>query len=83
MTQRQQTKLDKLCDEFIASMQWSDTIAADLKSLVIGNVRGFCSFLQIRYEADAKTLLRDKNPIHTKPIKTNAIAGERSNRGVK
>jgi hypothetical protein len=38
--------IDKKADEFIASMKWSKNASDWEKLLVVGNVRGFTSFLK-------------------------------------
>lgn len=44
--------LQKLQSTFVARMEWSKSATEDEKSLVIGNLNGFCAFLAEQMPAE-------------------------------
>jgi len=74
-------KLNELCDEYIKSMIWSEATTEEQKALAIDYIRSFCAFLEHRWEV-TQLKFSQQRPVD-KQIKTNAIAGEQTGRGVK
>jgi len=62
-------------------MIWSTETTEEQKVLVIDYIRSFCAFLEHRWEA-TQLKFSQQRPVG-KQIKTNAIAGEQTGRGVR
>lgn len=44
------SRYDEMADRFIETMQWSEKTKDEVRTLVIGNVRGFVAFLEQQIE---------------------------------
>lgn len=53
----QRKKVDEWASQFIASMKWSEPTDEALKTLVIGNVRGFAALVAIKLEGERPKMI--------------------------